>query len=405
MPTTRRSILAGGTAAAFSLAASRAMGQAERSQTGEEMARPDIAYEGSKARRKLSIVNLLELEPEARKILPDGGFQYIVGGSGSNWTREENLRAFQDFRIEPQSLSGVSRVDLKVKILGSELSMPIFVPPMGSHGLAHVMKEEAASRAVHALGTLMTTSTQSNLSMEEIATFNPGPKWFQIYVPSDRGYLRELCQRAKAAGYSAVAPTIDNNYAYPREENIRNAFRPPSSLGKGNMPRTIADPKEASRVFEGRKRDLNWDDLDFIKKEFGGPVIVKGVMSPRVADTACRRGFDAVYVSNHGGRAFDGVEASIHALPRIADAVAGRAPIIFDSGVRRGGDVFKALALGATVVGCGRPVMYGVALGGAEGAQSVLEYLRDNLTLVMRLAGTAKIADINKDFLAPSRKG
>ncbi len=404
MERSRRSVLAGGAAALCSLATSTAFAQAARPQSGEEMTRPDIAYEGSKARKKLSIVNLLELEPEAKKILPDGGFQYIASGSGANWTREENMRAFQDIRIEPQSLSGVSKVDLKTTILGSELSMPIFIPPMGSHGLAHVMKEEAASRAAHAVGTLMTTSTQSNLSMEEIASFNPGPKWFQIYVPSDRGYLRELCQRAKAAGYSAVAPTIDNNYAYPREENIRNSFRPPASLGKGNMPRSIADPKEAARVFDERKRDLNWDDLDFIKKEFGGPVIVKGVMSPKVADMACKRGMDAVYVSNHGGRAFDGVEASIHALPRIAESVAGRLPIIFDSGVRRGTDVFKALALGATVVGCGRPVFFGVALGGAEGAQSVLEYMRDNLTLVMRLAGTARVADINKDYLVPMRR-
>jgi isopentenyl diphosphate isomerase/L-lactate dehydrogenase-like FMN-dependent dehydrogenase len=315
------------------------------------------------------------------------------------------MRAFERVQIEPQSLSGVSKVDLSATILGQKLSMPIFIPPMGSHGLAHVMKEEASSRAAHALGTLMATSTQSNLSMEEIAKFNPGPKWYQIYVPEDRGFLREMCQRAKAAGYGAVAPTVDNNYPYPREENIRNEFRPPSSLGKGNMPTTISDPAAATKAFETRKRDLNWDDLDFIKKEFGGPLIVKGVMSPRVAAKAVERGMDAVYVSNHGGRAFDSVEASIDALPRIAQAVAGRCPIIFDSGVRRGADVFKALALGATVVGCGRPMLYGMALGGQQGVESVLEYLRDTLTLVMRLAGTAKIADINKEFLAPMKRG
>ena len=406
MANSRRDFLAGAAASGGALFASAGSAQTPPAarQAGEELVRPDIAYEGSKLRRKLSIVNLQELEGEAKKLLPEGGFQYISGGSGANWTREENLRAFQDVRIEPQSVSGVSKVDLSTTILGAKLSMPIFIPPMGSHGLAHVMKEEAASRAAHAMGTLMATSTQSNLSMEEIASFNPGPKWFQIYVPSDRGYLRELIQRAKAAGYNAVAPTVDNNYAFPREENIRNAFRPPMSLGKGNMPRTIADPKEAERAFEGRKRDLNWEDMAFIKQEFGGPVIVKGVMSPKVADTACRAGMDAVYVSNHGGRAFDGVEASISALPRIADMVAGRAPIIFDSGVRRGADVFKALALGATVVGCGRPVLYGVTLGGMEGAQSVLEYMRDNLTLVMRLAGAAKIADINREFLTPLKK-
>ena len=401
MAMNRREALAGGGAALLGALAV----QMARAQDAGEIVRTNAPYEGSKASGKIRIVNLIELEDQARKILPEGGFGYISGGSGANWTQAENLRAFERIQIEPQSLSGVSKVDLTTTILGSKLSMPVFIPPMGSHGLAHVAKEEASSRAAHAAGTLMATSTQSNLSMEEIAAFNPGPKWFQVYVPTDRGFLRELMQRAKAAGYTAVAPTIDNNFSFPREENIRNAFRPPSSLGKGNMPRTISDPAEATRIFEGRKRDLNWADLEFMKKEFGGALIVKGVMSPKVAAAACERGMDAVYVSNHGGRAFDGVEAAIDALPRIAQAVNGRAPIIFDSGVRRGADVFKAIALGASVVGCGRPMLYGMALGGQAGVQSVLEYLRDNLTLVMRLAGTAKISDITKDFLVPAKRG
>jgi isopentenyl diphosphate isomerase/L-lactate dehydrogenase-like FMN-dependent dehydrogenase len=279
--------------------------------------------------------------------------------------------------------------------------MPIISPPMGSHGLAHMSKEGGTAKAAHAVGTLMVTSTQSNLSLEEIAAANPGPKWFQLYVPKDRGYLRELLQRAKAAGYTAIAPTVDNVYAYPREENIRNAFRPPASLGKGNMSKAVSDPKEKTRLLNDRKRDLNWEDMDFIKAESGLALIVKGVMSPKVAATAAQRGLDAVYVSNHGGRAFDGVQATIDALPRIADAVEGRVPIIFDSGIRRGTDVFKALALGANVVACGRPVLYGLALGGTQGAQSVLEYLRDNLTIVMRLAGTRSVADISTDYLVP----
>jgi lactate oxidase len=217
----------------------------------------------------------------------------------------------------------------------------------------------------------------------------------------DRGVMRELLQRAKAAGYTAIAPTVDNLFGYPREENIRNEFRPPRSLGKGNAPRSISDPAAAIAALDARKRDLNWDDMEFIKKESGLPVIVKGVLSPKVAAMAIKRGMDAVYVSNHGGRAFDGVQATITALPRIADAVQGRLPIIFDSGVRRGADVFKALALGANVVACGRPVLYGLALGGSLGAQSVLEYMRDNLALVMRLAGTSSIKDISRDNLVP----
>jgi lactate oxidase len=368
---------------------------------GVDTQRPNTPYEGSKAEGKLKIVNLPELEGRAQKILPPGGFGYISGGSGANWTREENMAAFTRVQIEPQELSGVTAVDLKTTILGSELSMPVIVPPMGSHGLAHVSKEVGTATAARAVGTLMVTSMQSNNSMEEIAAANPGPKWLQLYVPKDRGYLRELMQRAKAAGYTALAPTVDNIYAYPREENIRNAFRPPASLGKGNMSKTVTDPKEQARLLNDRKRDLNWEDMDFIKAESGLALIVKGVMSPKVAATAAQRGLDAVYVSNHGGRAFDGVQASIDALPRIVEAVEGRIPIIFDSGVRRGADVFKALALGAKVVACGRPVLYGLALGGHLGAQSVLEYLRDNLTIVMRLAGTPNVAAITSDYLVP----
>jgi lactate oxidase len=356
-------------------------------------------YQGGTAVQKLAIINLHELEAEAKKIIPPGGFGYISSGSGDEWTLRENLAAFARIPIEPQYLSGVSDPDLSMTVLGSKLPMPIIVPPMGSHGLAHVSKEEATAKAARAVGTLMLTSTQSNLSMEEIASHNPGPKWFQLYVQKDRGVVRELLQRAKAAGYTAIAPTVDNLFGYPREENIRNEFRPPRSLGKGNAPRSISDPAAAIAAMDNRKRDLNWEDMEYVKKESGLPVIVKGVLSAKVATKAIEHGMDAVYVSNHGGRAFDGVQATISALPRIADAVDGRVPIILDGGVRRGTDVFKALALGADVVACGRPILYGLALGGSLGAQSVLEYLRDNLALVMRLAGTSKIDDITTENL------
>jgi lactate oxidase len=400
----RRDFLLSGTIAAAAMSGtSQALAQNNvPADAGMQQPAPSTApYEGSKANQRIKIINLLELEPEAQKILPAGGFGYISSGSGANWTRRENMAAFERIQIDPQPLNGTEKVDLSVEILGSKLTMPVIIPPMGSHGLAHVSKEEGTAKAAHAVGTLMLTSTQSNLSMEEIAQHNPGPKWFQLYAMRDRGVLRELLQRAKAAGYTAIAPSVDNLFGYPREENIRNEFRPPRSLGKGNAPRSISDPAAAIAALDNRKRDLNWDDMEFIKKESGLPVIVKGVLSPKVAAMAIKRGMDAVYISNHGGRAFDGVQATISALPRIADAVQGRLPIILDSGVRRGTDVFKALALGANVVACGRPVLYGLALGGSLGAQSVLEYMRDNLALVMRLAGTSSIKEISRDNLVP----
>jgi isopentenyl diphosphate isomerase/L-lactate dehydrogenase-like FMN-dependent dehydrogenase len=402
----RRDFLLSGTLAAAAIGTTNGPVLAQAPlppEAGMQQPPPSTApYEGSKLNQKIKFVNLIEIEAEAQKILPVGGFGYISSGSGSNWTRRENMAAYERVFIDPQPLGGVAKVDLSTEILGSKLSMPIIVPPMGSHGLAHVSKEEGTAKAVHAVGTLMLTSTQSNLSMEEIAAANPGPKWFQHYVQADRGIVRELLQRAKAAGYTAIAPTVDNLFGYPREENIRNEFRPPRSLGKGNAPRSISDQAASIAALDNRKRDLNWDDLEFIKKESGLPVIVKGVLSAKVAAMAVKRGMDAVYVSNHGGRAFDGVQATFSALPRIAEAVDGRVPIILDGGIRRGTDVFKAIALGANVVACGRPVLYGLALGGPLGAQSVLEYLRDNFALVMRLAGTARIKDISGDNLVPT---
>jgi lactate oxidase len=401
----RRDFLLTGTLAAAAMTTATGPVLAQNSppaDAGMQQPPPSTApYEGSKANQKLRIVNLFDLEPEAQKVLPVGGFGYISGGSGANWTRRENLAAYERVQIDPQPLSGIEKVDLTTEILGSKLSMPIIVPPMGSHGLAHVSKEAGTAQAARAVGTLMLTSTQANLSLEEIAAANPGPKWFQLYYMKDRGVVRELAQRAKAAGYTAIAPTVDNLFAYPREENIRNEFRPPRSLGKGNAPHFIPDVAKAIEALDDRKRDLNWDDLEFLKKESGLPIILKGVLSAKVAAMAVKRGLDAVYISNHGGRAFDGVQATFTVLPRIADAVQGRIPIIIDGGVRRGTDVFKAIAQGATVVAVGRPVLYGLALGGSLGAQSVLEYLRDNFALVMRLAGTATVKDISREYLAP----
>jgi lactate oxidase len=398
----RRDFLLSSTLAAATAATIASNNQvlAQTAEPGVTAARPNVPYEGSKLNRKLQIVNLLDLESEAQKILPAGGFGYISGGSGNNWTRRENTEAFSRVSIEPQALSGVAKVDLTTEILGSKLSLPVFIPPMGSHGRAHVEKEAATSKGAAAVGTLMTTSTVSNLSLEEIASHNPGPKWFQLYVPSDRGYTRELLQRAKAAGYTAIAPTVDNVWSYPREENIRSGFVTPASLGLGNTPRGV-DFATGEKMIRTRKRDLDWKDLEWIKQESGLPVMPKGVQSAKVAQMAIKVGLDAVWVSNHGGRAFDGVQATITVLPRIAQAIDGRIPIVFDSGVRRADHVFKALALGATVVGMGRPVMYGLALGGAQGVQSVLEHVRDNLTIVMRLAGTRNVKEITRDYLAP----
>jgi len=346
------------------------------------------------------ITNLFDLEDEARKVLPAEVIDYIAAGSGNNWTRYENVVAFDRVHIEPQPLSGHADADLSTDILGSRLKMPVIAAPLSYQGVAHATKEEGIAKAASALGSLTVSARSSNLSLEETANFISGPKWFQLDVPRDIGYLRELLQRAKDAGYTAIVATVDSIFTTLPSENFGATIPTPASFGRGNLPRGAATPAEADRKYNERKRDLSWDDMEEIKEQSGLPVIVKGVLSPRVATLAFKRGMDAVYVSNYGGRAFDGVNATISSLPRIVDAVQDTLPIILDGGIRRGSDVFKALALGAKAVAVGRPLLYGLALGGSLGAQSVLEHLRDSLSAVMQIAGTRSLLDIKPEFLA-----
>lgn len=411
MDVQRRDFLLTGTLAAAAVAGSAAAAQAANAPASPGETRGSsilpgdekVQYTGGTEVKRLKVIDTADLEADAEKVLPKGGYGYIFGGSGAEYTKRENLRAMEAVGLEPHFLSGVLKPDLSVTILGSKLPFPIIVPPMGSQGLAHVSKEIGMAQATQAAGTLMTLSMVSNDSLEEVAAAHPGPKWMQLYFPADRGYAREVIMRAKAAGYTAIVPTIDSTLAYPRENNIRNNFRIPVSLGKGNAPKNEPDLIKAAAIMNRRKVDLNWDDMVWIKEQTGLPVVVKGVMSPVTAKQAVDRGIDGVWVSNHGGRALDGVPATISVLPRIADAVNGRVPIVFDSGIRRGQDVFRALALGANVVACGRPVLYGLALGGNLGAQSVLEYLRDDLYIVMQLTGTANVKAITRDYIATPR--
>jgi len=365
-------------------------------QAGDEA----IQYTGGTEVKRLRIINTAELEIEAEKILPKGGYGYIFGGSGAEYTKRENLRAMEAIPIEPHFLSGVLKPDLTTEILGHKLPFPVIVPPMGSHGLAHVSKEIGTATAVNAVGTLMILSMQSNIPLEEVAKAHPGPKWMQLYFPADRGYAREIIMRAKAAGYSAIVPTIDSTLAYPRDNNIRNDFRIPVSLGKGNAPDSEPDIVKASQLMNRRKVDLNFDDMLWIKRETGLPVVIKGVMSPKTAADAIERGIDAVYVSNHGGRALDGVPAAINQLPRIADAVRGRVPIVYDSGIRRGTDIVKSLALGANAVAIGRPVMYALTLGGASGVDSVIRFMLNELVDTMLHCGAGRLSDLNRSHVA-----
>ena len=271
---------------------------------------------------------------------------------------------------------------------------------MGGHGRAHARKELPTIEGTNAFGTLYTTTTVANLPMEEIAAAGPGPKWFQIYFPQDRGFAREQLQRAKAAGYTAIVITVDSTTFSNRERPTRLGL-PSPDLGTGTVPQTPGiDPLTAGIL----KADLDWDDVALCASETGLPVLVKGVLTPKLASECVQRGCAGIWVSNHGGRGIDRLAPAISALPRIADAVAGRVPIVIDSGFRRGQDVFMALALGATTVALGRPILYGLALGGSQGVQAVYQRLKTELQMVMQLAGTPNLAAIRPDHLKRLRE-
>ena len=354
------------------------------------------AYQALTNEKRINVINLRDLEAQAKTILPPYSFAYISGGSGDEWTMRENEAAFNRWVIEPRFLSGIKASDLTTMVLGSRLSFPVITAPMGGQGLAHALKEIPDVKGTSDAGTIYVNSSVSNVSMEDIAAASTGPKWFQIYFPANRDYARELLQRARKSGFAAIVLTVDGTTFSNRERPIRLGISPPN-LGPGNGIRTPGiDPRTASE----QKADLNWDDLAFCQKEAGLPVIIKGILTPSMATEAVRRGCAGVWVSNHGGRALDNTAPAIAALPRIAEAIGGKAVIVMDGGIRRGQDVFRALALGATVTAIGRPVLYGMALGGAQGVQAVYARLKTELQMVMQLAGTANIKEITRNFVS-----
>ncbi len=350
------------------------------------------AYAAPTEIKSIDIINLRELEPEAQKLIPAGGFGYISSAAGDEWTKRENEAAFKRITIVPRYLTGYQEADRSTNLLGSTVSMPIIVSAMAAHGLAHVTAEVGSAKGTGEAGALYTAGSLSTNTMEEIALASAGPKWFQIYLPADRAKAREILDRAKAAGYRAIILTIDTAVPSNRETDRRNRFRSPLPLG--NFP-----GENGAYGAAVLKRDLDWDDVEFIEKTTGLPVLLKGVMSPELAVTAVQHGCRGIQVSNHGGRQLDDVAASITVLPRIADAVHGRALIVIDGGIRRGQDVFKALALGANAVAIGRPVLYGLALGGWMGVRRVFEHLDGELEMTMRLAGARTVGEISRRYV------
>jgi lactate oxidase len=346
--------------------------------------------------KHINIVTLRDLEAQAEKVMAPYGFAYVSGGAGDEWTMRENMAAFNRWVINPDFMNGVGSVDTSTTILGSTISHPVITAPLGFQGSVHIQAEAPNVKGTAAAGTIFCASSVSQLSLEEIAAASDAPKWFQLYIPADRGYARELLQRAKAAGYKAIIVTADVNVTSNRERSLRLQGVAVPNLRMGNVPKTPGSTGNARDM----KRDMAWSDIDFCRQESGLPVIIKSMLSPNQAQQGLQHGCAAIWLSNHGGRQLDNTAAAITMLPRVVQVVDGRAPVIIDGGIFRGQDVFRALALGASAVAIGRPTLYGSALGGAQGVQAVHNHLKNELTMVMRLAGTPTIKSITRDFVA-----
>ena len=394
MGTSRRNLIqalaAGG--AAFATAAGPTQAFAE----GSLAAPPPDFGQPSSQEHELKIVNVERLEEDARKILSPGRMA-IMGPSGDGWTYRENRRAFNDFPIMPRRLQNIDDkdIDLHTTLLGHTLPIPVFTCPTGAQGNFHVKAELPNAGGTGMAGSLFVASGASSRPMEEIAQATTGPKWFQIYMNRDMELNRWLVQRAKAAGYSAIVLTADalgpgqsDDYialGRPRDPALTAGNHDPALGGHGN--------------FSDQKRNLSFSDITFLREASGLPVLVKGVVQPDDIKQSLAEGAAGIWVSNHGGRQMDGGPASISMLRSAVDTVAGRVPVVLDSGIRRGIDIFKAMSLGATAVGIGRPALWGLINGGSQGVKGVYAQLAFELKSTMLLSGVAKVSDLNRSNL------
>ncbi|MDK1726651.1 alpha-hydroxy-acid oxidizing protein [Dellaglioa algida] len=362
-------------------------------------------YIASDLEKDITIINTFDLETDAEKVIPKGGFGYISSGAGDLYTLEENIRSFNHKLIKPRVLQEIDNPDIKTSIFGDEITSPIIMAPVAAHGLAHVKGEIDSAKGVSDYGSIYTASSFATKSFKEMSDqANGQPQWFQFYMSKDDGINRNIMDEAKANGVKAIVLTADATVGGNRETDKRNGFTFP--LG---MPIVQAYQSGVGQtmdaVYKSAKQRLSPKDIEFLAEYSGLPVFVKGVQDGEDASVAINSGAGGIWVSNHGGRQIDGGIAAFDALQGVAETVNKRVPVVFDSGVRRGTHVYKALASGADLVAIGRPVVYGLALGGHQGVQNVFNYFQHELELTMQLTGTHNIDEIKRTKLVDNPYG
>lgn len=374
----------------------------------------------------MTFVSIADLRRAARRRLPRMVFDYIDGGADDEVTLRRNTERFLERELVWNVLADVASIDTSACLLGQRVQAPIIVAPTASSRLFNPRAgERAVARAAHAHGLLYSVSTLASTSIEDIAQETPGPKLFQIYVWKDRGLVREILQRVKAAGYAGVILTVDTPVAGNRERDPRNHFSIPPKVNFQTASQTLARPGylwdvattppiRAENFTQSGSvgsivdfinnqfdRSVTWSDAAWMREQWDGKFAIKGLAAPADAKRCVEIGADAVWVSNHGGRQLDTAAATIDLLAPVVAAVAGRAEVILDSGVRRGSDIAKALALGANAVAIGRPYLWGLAAAGERGVSQALEILSTELVRTMALLGRQTLGALTLDIIAP----
>ena len=333
------------------------------------------------------LLSLADFEADARTRIAHGAWERISGAAADEITLRWNRESYDRIRLKPRILVDVSRLDTRVKLFGQEMPFPILLAPTGGQRLIHPEGELAAVRGAAAAEATYVISSSASLRVEDVAKAAPGPVWFQLYVQKDRGFTRDLVERAEASGCRVLCVTVDSPTFGARNREDRAKAELPERELPNLQGKDYLDPT------------LTWKDIDWLRSFARKPVLLKGVLNPDDAATAVSAGVAGIIVSNHGARNLDTVPATIDALPLVVEKVAGRIPVLVDGGIRRGTDVIKALALGAAAVQIGRPYLWGLGIAGAEGVTRVVRILRKEFEMAMALMGRPSIAAIDRTVL------
>jgi len=339
-----------------------------------------------------SLLNVHDYERAAEEALDPAAFGYFAGAANDEWTMRENRAAFERWVLRPRMLVDVSEVTTATSVLGTDVSMPLLVAPTAFQRMAHPEGELAMARGAAAAGTVLCLSTLATATIEDVAKASgAGARWFQLYWSSDRGVVQDLLDRAAANGFTALVLTVDLPELGRRERDLRTGFEIPEEIPVPiflSLAESVGaiSPTDINWAVD---KSLTWRDLEWLRSVSSLPLLVKGILTAEDAVLAVESGAEGVVVSNHGGRQLDGVAAALDALPEVVEAIGDRATVLMDSGIRRGTDVVKALALGAEAVLAGRAPLWGLATGGADGVQAVLELLREEIALALALCGCA----------------